>query len=66
MSLTSVVTNHRLLLYCKGDISALTVFAQHSNAVSVFRQARRIMRFSPDFIFALAAWRRKQQKYFLQ
>ncbi|MGZ4958659.1 MAG: hypothetical protein ACXV7J_05360 [Methylomonas sp.] len=29
-------TNHRLLLYYKGDISALTLFAQHGNGSVIF------------------------------
>jgi hypothetical protein len=38
MSLTSEFTHHRLLLYYKGDISALTLFAQHSNGSICFPQ----------------------------
>jgi hypothetical protein len=36
MSLNSSFNNHRLLLYYKGDISALTLFAQHSNGSVCF------------------------------
>ncbi|HEY8098419.1 MAG TPA: hypothetical protein VIE65_20340 [Methylobacter sp.] len=36
MSQSDAFTNHRLLLYYKGDISALTLFAQHSNGSICF------------------------------
>ncbi|MDO9164305.1 MAG: hypothetical protein Q8N35_16515 [Methylococcaceae bacterium] len=36
MSLNNVFNNHRLLLLYKGDISALTLFAQHSNGSICF------------------------------
>lgn len=36
MTQSSILTNHRLLLYYKGDISALMLFAQHSNGSICF------------------------------
>lgn len=36
MSQSSVFANHRLLLYYKGDISALILFAQHGNGSICF------------------------------
>jgi hypothetical protein len=36
MSQSSAFSNHRLLLYYKGDISALILFAQHSNGSICF------------------------------
>jgi hypothetical protein len=36
MSQSDVFANHRLLLYYKGDISALILFAQHSNGSVCF------------------------------
>jgi hypothetical protein len=36
MSLSDTFTDHRLLLYYKGDISALILFAQHSNGSICF------------------------------
>ena len=36
MTQSSSFTNHRLLLYYKGDISALTLFAQHGNGSVCF------------------------------
>jgi len=36
MTQSSVFANHRLLLYYKGDISALILFAQHSNGSICF------------------------------
>lgn len=36
MPLTNAFNNHRLLLYYKGDISALTLFAQHGNGSVCF------------------------------
>lgn len=36
MNLQSAFPKHRLLLYYKGDISALTLFAQHSNGSICF------------------------------
>ena len=36
MNPSSVFKNHRLLLYYKGDISALTLFAQHGNGSICF------------------------------
>jgi hypothetical protein len=39
MTQPSSFTNHRLLLYYKGDISALVLFAQHSNGSICFPEA---------------------------
>ncbi len=39
MTQSSAFTNHRLLLYYKGDISALILFAQHSNGSICFPEA---------------------------
>jgi hypothetical protein len=36
MTQSSIFANHRLLLYYKGDISALTLFAQHGNGSVCF------------------------------
>ncbi|MDD5578158.1 MAG: hypothetical protein PHY16_02615 [Methylobacter sp.] len=38
MSLNNVFNNHRVLLFYKGDISALILFAQHSNGSICFSQ----------------------------
>ncbi|MGZ4969036.1 MAG: hypothetical protein ACXV8O_07790 [Methylobacter sp.] len=39
MPQSNVFNNHRLLLYYKGDISALILFAQHSNGSICFPEA---------------------------
>jgi len=39
MSQSDAFANHRLLLYYKGDISALILFAQHSNGSICFPEA---------------------------
>lgn len=39
MTQSSVFNNHRLLLYYKGDISALILFAQHCNGSICFPEA---------------------------
>ncbi len=39
MTDTSALANHRLLLFYKGDISALVLFAQHANGSICFPEA---------------------------
>jgi len=42
MSAVNVFNQHRLLLYYKGDISALTLFAQHGNGSVCFPEPCRL------------------------
>ena len=39
MTQSNAFTNHRLMLYYKGDISALTLFAQHGNGSVCFPES---------------------------
>ena len=43
MSITDPLTSHRLLLYYKGNISALTLFAQHGNGSVCFPDALPVL-----------------------